>query len=76
MASVDHWAGVSPEARYFTEIMDELLATTTDTQKELLDRARELRAKAESADNEGSRSAYLRIAGRYEQTAAARFASA
>lgn len=70
MASVDHWAGVAPEARYFTDIMDELLATTTDTREELLDRARDLRAKAASADNEGSRGAYLKIAARYEQTAA------
>lgn len=70
MASVDHWAGVAPEARYFTDIMDELLATTTDTREELLDRARDLRAKAASADKEGSRGAYLKIAARYEQTAA------
>jgi hypothetical protein len=76
MPSVDHWAGVAPEARFFTKTMDELLATTTETSEELLDRARDLRAKAASTDIEGFRSAYLKIALRYEQTAAARVASA
>lgn len=76
MATVDHWAGVAPEARFFTKIMDELLTTTTETSEQLLERARDLRAKAASTDIEGFRSAYLKIALRYEQTAAARVASA
>jgi hypothetical protein len=76
MASVDHWAGVAPEARYFTEIMDELLANTTRTQEELLDRARDLRAKAGSTDIEGCRTAYETLAKRFEYAAAERVASA
>jgi len=76
MASVDHWAGVAPEARYFTEIIDELLATTTETSEELLARAQELRAQAAATDIEGYRDGALKLAVRYEQTAAARVASA
>jgi hypothetical protein len=63
MSSVEHWSGVAPEAHFFTKIMDELLTTTTETSEQLLERARDLR------------SAYLKIALRYEQTAAARVAS-
>jgi hypothetical protein len=76
MASVDHWVGVAPEARFATEAMDELLANTTRSQEELLDRARELRAKAASTDIEGCRSAYETLAKRFEYAAAERVASA
>jgi hypothetical protein len=76
MSSVEHWPDVAPEAHFFTKIMDELLATTTETSEQLLERARDLRAKAASSDIEGFRSAYLKIALRYEQTAAARVANA
>ncbi len=76
MATVDHWAGVAPEARYFTESMDELLANTTRSAEELLDRAGELRAKAAATDIEGFRDAYLMLAKRFEYAAAERVASA
>jgi hypothetical protein len=76
MATVDHWAGVAPEARYFAESMDELLATTTRSSEELLDRARELRAKAAATDIEGFCNAALRLAKRFEYAAAERVASA
>jgi hypothetical protein len=76
MSSVDHWPDVAPEAHFFTKIMDELLTTTTtETSEQLLERARDLRTKAASTDIEEFRSAYLKIALRYEQTAAARVAS-
>ena len=76
MSSVEHWAGVAPEARFFTEIMDELLATTTETSEELLARARELRAQAAATDIEGYRAGALRLAVRYEHAAAERLANA
>jgi hypothetical protein len=76
MSSVEHWPDVAPEARFFTEIMDELLATTTQTSEELLARARELRAQAVATDIEGYRVGALKLAARYEQTAAARVATA
>ena len=74
MASVRHWSGVAPEARWATEIMDELLETTTQTPEELLERAEDLRAQAAATDIEGYRTGYLKVADRYEQTAAARLA--
>jgi hypothetical protein len=76
MASVDHWAGAPPEARYFTELMDELLAKGTRTREQLLERAREMREQAEATDIEGYRTAALRLAKRYEYAAAERFANA
>jgi hypothetical protein len=75
MSSVDHWAGIAPEGRWATEIMDELLANTTRTSEQLLDRARELRAKAAATDIEGYRAGALRLAARFEQVAAERVAS-
>jgi hypothetical protein len=57
-------------------MMDELLATTTETSEELLARARELREQAAVTDIEGYRSGVLKVAARYEQTAAARVANA
>jgi hypothetical protein len=76
MSTVDHWAGVAPEARWATEMMDELLADTTRTTEQLLDRARDLRAKATRTDMEGYRNAYLRLAKRFERAAAERLANA
>jgi len=76
MSSVEHWPGVAPEARWATEMMDELLATTTETSEELLARARELRAQAAATDIEGYRAGALKLAVRYAQTAAARVANA
>jgi hypothetical protein len=76
MSSVEHWPDVAPEARWATEMMDELLATTTRSSEELLDRARELRAKAAATDIEGYRAGALKLANRFEQAAAARVANA
>lgn len=56
--------------------MDELLTTTTETSEELLARARELRAQAAATDIEGYRAGALKLAVRYEQTAAARVPNA
>jgi hypothetical protein len=75
MSSVEHWLGVAPEARWATELMDELLATTTQTSEELLTRSRELRAQAAATDIEGYRTGALKLAVRYEQTAVARLAN-
>jgi hypothetical protein len=55
--------------------MDELLATTTQAPEELLARAGELRAQAATTDIEGYRTGALKLAVRYEQTAALRLAS-
>ena len=76
MPSIDHWAGIASEGRWATEMMEDLLANTTRTQEELLNRARELRAKAAATDIEGYRAGALRLAARFEQAAAARVASA
>lgn len=76
MSSVEHWPDVAPEARWATEMMDELLASTTRSSDELLDRARELRTKAATTDIDGYRSAYVKLADRFEQAAAARLANA
>jgi hypothetical protein len=75
MSSVEHWPDVAPEARWATELMDELLATTTQAPEELLTRAGELRAQAAATDIEGYRTGALKLAVRYEQTAALRLAS-
>jgi hypothetical protein len=76
MSSVEPWPDVAPEARWATEMMDELLASTTRSSDELLDRARELRAKAATTDIDAYRSAYVKLADRFEQAAAARLANA
>ena len=72
MDSVRRWPGVAAEARWATELMDELLETTTQTPEELLSRADELRAQAASTDIDGYRTGCLKVADRYEQTAALR----
>jgi hypothetical protein len=51
------------------------IATTTETSEELLTRVRELRAQAAATDIEGYRAGALKVAVRYEQTAAARLIS-
>jgi hypothetical protein len=76
MASVEQWPDVAPEARWAVELMDELLATTNQKPEELLARARELRTQAAASDIEGYRTGCLKLASRYEQTAAARRANA
>jgi hypothetical protein len=75
MSAAENWPDVDPQARWATDLMDELLQTTTQTPEELLARAHDLRAKAAATDIDGFRSGYLKVANRYEQTAAARLAS-
>jgi hypothetical protein len=76
VSSVEHWPDVAPEARWATEMMDELLVSTTRSSDELLARAHELRAKAATTGIDGFRSAYVKLADRFEQAAAARLANA
>jgi len=57
-------------------MMDELLVSTTRSSDELLARAHELRAKAATTGIDGFRSAYVKLADRFEQAAAARLANA
>jgi hypothetical protein len=76
MPRVEHWPGVAPEARWAVELMDELLDSAAQRPEELLARADELRVLAEASDIEGYREGRLRLAGRYEQAAAARRVSA
>jgi hypothetical protein len=76
MSTVDHWADAPPEARFATEVIDELLENTKRSAEELLDRARELRAKAETTDIKGYRDGALRLAKRFEYAAAERLANA
>jgi hypothetical protein len=71
MSAVEQWPDVVPEASWATELMEDLLATTTQTPEELQDRARELRAKAAATNIDGFRSAALKLAARYEETAGA-----
>lgn len=70
MSSVEHWLDVDSDARWATELMDELLATTTRTSEELLARARELRAQAAATEIDGYCAGALKLAFRYEQAAA------
>jgi hypothetical protein len=70
--SVDRWPGVAPEGRWATELFDELMETTNRTPAELRAHASELRAQADATDITGYRSAYVMLAARCEETAAAR----
>ena len=56
--------------------MEERLEQTSQRPQELASRAKELRAQATETDVKGFRDAALALADRYEQAAAARFASA
>jgi hypothetical protein len=76
MSAVRPWPEVPSEARWVIEAMEEQLEETTATPQELATHARELRARAAAADNEGSRQAALAVAERYEQLAATRLSSA
>jgi hypothetical protein len=75
MRSVDTWDGIAPEGRWATELFDELMETTTQTPEALLARARQLRMEANATEIDGFRTGCLKLAQRYEQTAAARRAT-
>lgn len=66
------WDDIAAEAPAVTEMIEEMMATTDQTPAELRARARELRAQADATDINGCRSAYVMLAARYEETAAAR----
>lgn len=70
------WPDVPREHRWSIELMEELLEQTEQQPRELSARAEELRAQAAPTDIDGYRDAALALADRYEQAAAARFASA
>lgn len=70
------WPDLPDEHRWSIDLMEELLEQTEQPSRELSIRAGELRAQAAQTDIEGYRDAALALADRYEQAAAARFASA
>ncbi len=72
MSTREHWGDVAPEAQWATNLRDELLEATTQTPDELLARAQELRSQAAITDIDGYRTGCLKLADRYEQTAALR----
>ena len=74
--SAHPWPDVPKEHRWSIELMEELLEQTDQPPRELSARAEELRSQAAQTDVEGYRDAALALADRYEQTAAARLASA
>jgi hypothetical protein len=71
---IDPWPALPQEHQWTIELMEELLAETTDTPEELTARAQELRKEAGSTEIKGYRDAALALADRYEETAAARLA--
>ena len=70
------WPDIPEEQRWTLELMEERLKQTSQRPQELVSRAEELRAQAAETDVRGFRDAALALADRYEQAAAARFASA
>lgn len=70
------WPDIPEEQRWTLELMEERLEQTSQRPQELVSRAKELRAQAAETDVKGFRDAALALADRYEQAAAARFASA
>lgn len=74
--AVHPWPDIPDKHRWVLEMMEERLEQTEQPPRELLARAEELRAQAAQTDIEGYRDAALALADRYEQAAAARFASA
>jgi hypothetical protein len=74
--SAHPWPDLPDEQRWALELMEERLEQTSQAPRELSARAEELRAQAADTDIEGFRDAALALADRYEQAAAARFASA
>jgi hypothetical protein len=63
------------EDRWLLAAMEDQLRDSTQSPGQLQARARELRAQAEQSDIKGVRDASLALAGRYEDTAAARLAA-
>jgi hypothetical protein len=63
------------EDRWLLAAMEDQLRDSTQSPEQLQARARELRAQAEQSDINGVRDASLALAGRYEDTAAARLAA-
>jgi len=70
------WPDIPDEHRWSIELMEELLADTEQTPRELRTRARQLRGEAEASEFKGQRDAALALADRYEQAAARRLAGA
>jgi hypothetical protein len=63
------------EDRWLLAAMEDRLRDSTQSPEQLRARADELRAHAEQTDIKGVRDASLALAGRYEDTAAARLAA-
>jgi hypothetical protein len=63
------------EDRWLLAAMEERLRDSAQSPEQLRARAHELRAHAEQSDIKGVRDASLALAGRYEDTAAARLAA-
>ena len=70
MESAYPWPDLPAGEREPIELMEEVLATTTQTPADLRARAAELRAEAAVEDINGYRNAMFTLAGRYEETAA------
>ncbi len=71
MSSSRRWPSLPEEDRWAVDLMEELLQDDSQTPKQLLARAGELRAEAANTEVEGIRSAALVLAERYEEAAAA-----
>jgi hypothetical protein len=69
--SREAWPTVPEDQRWVIEEIEEMLAESTQTPGQLIDRAEELRAKARATDIQGFREAWLALADRYQETAAA-----
>ncbi|MBA2428933.1 MAG: hypothetical protein H0V55_04325 [Thermoleophilaceae bacterium] len=76
MSSARPWPSLPEEDRWVHELMDERLEATWQTSEQCQARAQELRIEAAETDIKGIRDAALILAERYEEAAAARFASA
>jgi uncharacterized protein YceH (UPF0502 family) len=73
--STSPWPSLRNEDRWLLTAMEDRLRDSTQSPEELRARAGELRAHAEQSDIKGVRNASLALAGRYEDTAAARLAA-
>ena len=69
------WPPLHDEDRWLLAAMEHRLRDGKQSPEQLRARARELRAQAEKSDIEGVRDARMALAGRYEDTAAARLAT-
>jgi hypothetical protein len=74
--SAHPWPDLPDEQRWALELMEERLEQTSQAPQELSARAEELRTQAAETEIKGFHDAALALADRYEQAAAARFASA